>query len=204
MKRPLLASTISLLAVAAFAVAPASAVERTLTLDPQSTEVTFVLDATGHDVHGILHLKEGVIRFDPETYTASGDVVIDARLAETGNKKRDKTMHAKVLESGAHPLMEFHPQTIRGELALQGQSKVELVGTVELVGQQHPLAMPATIDIDGDTVTATAAFPVPFIEWGLHDPSNFLLKVAKQVEVSVTAHGRLDASSPAATAAARR
>jgi polyisoprenoid-binding protein YceI len=202
-KRPLLASVTSLLAAAAFAVAPAWGVERTLTLDQQSTEVTFLLGATGHDVHGILHLEGGVIRFDAEAHTAAGEVTIAARLAETGNKKRDKTMHAKVLESAAYPLLEFHPKTIRGDLASQGRSQIELVGTVTLVGHEHPLTVPATIDISGDVVTATAAFPVPFVEWGLHDPSTFLLKVAKQVEVSVNAHGKLDAPSAEATAAQR-
>jgi polyisoprenoid-binding protein YceI len=204
MQRSLLASATSLLAAAAFAAAPACAVERTVTLDPQSTEVTFLLGATGHDVHGILHLRQGVIRFDTDADTASGEVSIDARLTETGNKKRDKTLHVKVLESAAHPLLVFHPRSIRGDLAPDGRSEVELVGTVTLVGHEHPLAVPATIDVDGDTVTATAAFSVPFVEWGLHDPSTFILKVAKQVAVSVNAHGSLDAGSPEATAAARR
>jgi polyisoprenoid-binding protein YceI len=201
MQRPLLTSLASLLAIAS-TLAPARAEERTLSLDPQATEVTFLLGAPGHDVHGILHLQEGAIRFDTETDTASGEVIIDARLTETGHAKRDKTMHAKVLESATHALMVFHPQSIHGEVAPQGKSDIELVGTVTLVGHDHPLSVPATIDVNGDTVTATAAFPVPFVEWGLHDPSTFILKVAKKVEVSLTAHGTLEAPSAAATAAA--
>ena len=201
MQRPLLAAFASLLA-AASTLAPARAEERTLTLDPQATEVTFLLGATGHDVHGILHLKAGAIHFDTDTDGASGEVVLDARLTETGNAKRDKTMHAKVLESAEHAFMVFHPQSIHGDVAPQGKSDVELVGTVTLVGHDHPLSLPATLDVDGDTVTATAAFPVPFVEWGLHDPSTFILKVAKKVEVSLTAHGTFDAPSPSATAAA--
>lgn len=201
MQRPLLASFASLLA-ALSTLAPARAIERTLTLDPQTTEVTFLLGATGHDVHGILHLKEGAIRFDTDADTASGEVVVDARLTETGNAKRDKTMHGKVLESAKHAFMVFHPQTIRGDVAPQGKSDIELVGTVTLVGHDHPLTVPASIDVNGDTVTATAAFPIPFVEWGLHDPSTFILKVAKKVEVALTTHGTLEAPSPAATAAA--
>ena len=69
----------SLLALGSYA-APASAVERTLTLDPARTEVTFVLGATGHDVHGVLHLKEGGLRFDPAAHTVSGLALITTSL----------------------------------------------------------------------------------------------------------------------------
>jgi len=182
--------------------APALAEERTLTLDPAATEVTFLLGATGHDVHGVLHLARGLIRFDAAAKTAEGDVAIDARLAETGNKKRDKTMHAKVLESAAHPLLVFHASAIEGELAPSGTSEITLVGTVTVLGEDHPLSLPAQVSIDGDAVSATATFSVPFVEWGLHDPSNFLLKVAKQVEVTIAARGSLDQAGAVPTGAA--
>jgi polyisoprenoid-binding protein YceI len=203
MRRTLLPSIpITLLALVSL-VSPAIAVERTLTLDPAQTEVTFELRATGHDVHGILHLGGGAIRFDTATRAASGDVTIDVRRTETGNAKRDKTMHAKVLESATYPSMVFHAKSIDGELAPAGHSRITLGGTVSLVGKDHPLSIPADVDIAGGVVAVSAKFPVPFIEWGLHDPSTFILKVAKEVDVSIAGKGTFEESAAAATGSGR-
>jgi polyisoprenoid-binding protein YceI len=193
---------ITLLVLAPLA-SPAIATERTLTLDPTKTEVTFELGATGHDVHGVLHLERGAIRFDTATGTASGDVTINARLTETGNAKRDKTMHAKVLESATYPSMVFHAKSVEGELTPSGHSRITLGGTVSLVGKDHPLSFPADVEVTNGSVAASAKFPIPFVDWGLHDPSNFLLKVQKQVEVSIAAKGTLEESGTAATGSGR-
>jgi polyisoprenoid-binding protein YceI len=193
---------VTLLVLAPLA-SPAIAIERTLTLDPTQTEVTFELGATGHDVHGVLHLERGAIRFDTATGAASGDVTINARLTETGNAKRDKTMHAKVLDSATHPLMVFHAKSVEGQLAPSGHSRITLGGTVSLVGKDHPLSFPADVEIGNGSVAASATFPIPFVEWGLHDPSSFILKVAKQVEVSIATKGTLEEAGAAATGAQR-
>ncbi len=197
---PLVPVTLLVLALLA---SPAIATERTLALDPTQTEVTFELGATGHDVHGVLHLERGAIRFDTATGAASGDVTINARLTDTGNAKRDKTMHAKVLESATHPQMVFHVKSIEGELAPSGHSRITLGGTVSLVGKDHPLSIPADVEIANGVVAVSAKFPIPFVEWGLHDPSTFLLKVSKQVEVSIAAKGTLEEAGTAATGSGR-
>ncbi len=190
-----------LLSFACLLAAPAFAAERLLTLDPENTRVSFTLGATGHDVEGLFHLRAGSIRFDPQAGTASGEVAIDAGRAETGNKRRDKAMHRKVLESADHPLIVFTPRQLRGELAESGASQLELVGSVALLGVEHPLTLPTRLEVDGDTVTAEATFSVPYVEWGLHDPSMFILKVAKEVEVTVSMTGTFGATSAGTPAA---
>jgi polyisoprenoid-binding protein YceI len=198
-----LAPAATLLGAALFCLSPlaATAEERTLVLDPERTELSFELGATGHDVHGILHVTGGTVHFDPATGAASGDIAIDARLTETGNAKRDKTMHKKVLESEGHPLIVFHAERIEGEVALAGDSEFDLVGTVELLGVPHPLTLHTVASVTDGEVAATTTFPVPYIEWGLHDPSMMMLRVAKVVQVSVEAHGRLDGATVPTSAA---
>ena len=40
-------------------------------------------------------------------------------------------------------------------------------------------------------VTATTQFTVPYVAWGMKNPSKFLFKVSKQVEINVAAKGTL-------------
>ncbi len=182
-----------------FLTLPALGGEQVLNLKPESTEVTFTLEATGHDIAGTLYLQTGRIRFDAETGVASGEVSIDARRAGTGHQKRDKTMHKKVLDSERHPLIVFRPERIEGEIAAEGASEVQIHGTVSLLGADHPLTLPTTVDIAGGDVTARATFAVPYVEWGLHDPSIFVLRVAKVVDVTIAATGNLAPESAPAT-----
>ncbi len=176
---------------------PALGAEQVLDLEPESTQVTFHLEATGPDVAGTLYLRTGRIRFDAETGTASGEVSIDARRAETGHQKRDKAMHKKVLESEQHPLIVFKPERLEGEIAAEGASEVQLIGTVTLLGKEHPLTLPATVEIAGGEVTARTTFAVPYVEWGLHNPSIVFLRVAKVVDVTISAAGTLAAPETA-------
>ena len=91
-----------------------AAAESTLTLDPTASRITFTLKATLHQVDGSFDLTSGEIRFDPETGTASGRVVVDARSGDTENAKRDKKMHETVLKSVEHPLIVFEPTSFEG------------------------------------------------------------------------------------------
>lgn len=160
-------------------------------LDPGRTTVRFTLGATLHDVHGTLELIGGSLSFDPQTGAASGVVTIDATSADTGNAKRDRDMHAKVLESGLYPEIVYSVREVRGELPTDGAAALEIVGEVELHGDRHPLTIAAEITIDDDGVSGSATLTVPYVEWGLKDPSKFVLRVAKTVAVEIEVAGRL-------------
>ena len=170
---------------------PLAAAEQTLNLDLDTTAVTFTLGGTMHTVEGIMHLKEGVIRFDLESGQASGSVVFDATLTETGNAKRDKKMHKKVLESGTFAQIIFTPNAVEGGLAENGGSDLTLRGSLSIHGSDHPVTLVARVDRQGDTIAATSTLSIPFVEWGMHDPSVFVLRTDKIVEVSLEVHGTL-------------
>jgi polyisoprenoid-binding protein YceI len=182
-------AVLTLLAV--LAAVSAHAQQRVLVLDPQASKVSFTLKATGHVVEGSLGLKSGRIAFDPATGAASGEIAIDLKSAQTGNKSRDKTMHEEVLETAKHPLAVFHAEKVRGTVPESGSGQVTLDGTLSFHGADHKVSLPAKLDVRNGRVKADTQFEIPYVEWGLHDPSIVMLRVAKVVTVKVRAEGTL-------------
>jgi len=166
---------------------PAVAAELQVHLPPESTTIDFTLKATMHTVHGTVTLESAEFTIDSETGEASGEAVVIAASADTQNKKRDKKMHGKVLVSAEHPLIVIHAERIEGPLALEGTSEITLVGAMEILGAEHPIRVPMTVTMNGDTASVEATFQVPYVEWGLKDPSTFVLRVGKEVPVTVKA-----------------
>ena len=170
---------------------PLSAETLTFELDPAKTTVQFTFGATLHTVRGTLGAKQGTLHLDPATGAAEGWVVLDATSAQTGNARRDRKMHAKVLESRRFPDITFTVERISGTLNPGGRSDVQLHGTLDWHGTRRPFNLPATVTVKDDQVEARGVATLRYMEWGLPDPSFFLLRVAKEVKVEVKASGRL-------------
>lgn len=184
----------SLLTLALLLVAlatPTFGADETLQLDAAKSKLTFLLGATGHDVEGTLTLEGGTVVFDREKGTASGEIRIDATKTETGSGSRDKTMHNDVLLSAKFPKILFKPEKLEGALAAAGKSKIGLRGKVSLIGVEHEILLPTEVDITGNKVTATSSFKIPFLAWGLKDPSILFLKVEKELTVTLKIEGEL-------------
>jgi len=169
-----------------------SAEQVTFELDPAATTIEFTFGATLHTVDGTIRAKEGTIHVDSETGAATGRIVIDATSAKTGNARRDRKMHEKILESERYPEMIFEIERLSGKLNPIGQSEIELHGNLEMHGTRLPIGLPATVmTTDGKTVTGTGNLILSYLKWGLADPSVFLLRVEKEVHVTVKAAGSI-------------
>jgi polyisoprenoid-binding protein YceI len=160
-------------------------------LDPAQTEIHWKLSGL-HPVHGTFKLKSGEFLFNPKTGIAEGEILVDATTGESGNKDRDKRMQDEVLESNRYPAIFYHPTNLKGPFkAEEGSQDLTGQGTFNIHGADHPLELPLKVQISGDTVTATTRFAVPYVEWGMKNPSKFLLRVGKQVEIEVTSKGTI-------------
>ena len=165
--------------------------QQTFTVNPDASKVAFALGGSLHHVNGTFHVQSGSINFDRGAPKISGTVVVAAGSGDSGDKGRDKKMNSDVLDSAHFADVTFAPQTYQGTIAPSGDSTIQVSGTFTLHGTPHDLTVPMQIHIDGAACTAKTQFTVPYVKWGLKDPSIFILKVAKEVEVNLSLAGQL-------------
>ena len=161
-------------------------------LDPAQSQVRWKLGADLHKVDGTFKLKSGEFVFDPATGVAEGEILVDATTGESGIPARDKRMHEEVLESNRYPAMFFHPAQIKGAFKPgEATQQLQAQGSFNIHGADHAMEVPVKVDTAGNTVTATTHFSVPYVAWGMKNPSKLLLRVSKQVEIEVIAKGTI-------------
>jgi polyisoprenoid-binding protein YceI len=166
--------------------------EITVELDPAQTHVRWTLGDVLHTVHGTFKLTRGSIRFDSAGGKASGELVVDAASGESGSSARDGRMHKNVLESAKYPTMIFRPDRVEGMVNLDGDSEVQIHGIFAIHGGEHELTVPAKVHFSTSQMTGTIDFLVPFVKWGMKDPSTLFLKVKDSVEIQVQAAGNIE------------
>ena len=163
--------------------------EAVLDLDAARTKVTFTLSDVLHPVHGEFKLKQGTVRFDLATGLAGGAFVIDAASGSSGSAGRDRRMHKNILESQKFPEITFLPDHFEGHLAPAGDSEIALHGKFGIHGAEHEMTLKTAVHMTGGEVTATAHFVVPYVEWGIKNPSILLLHVGDKVNIDLQAVG---------------
>jgi len=192
---------ISILAAALFAalgaliLAPTSQAQvNVVQIEPARSKIEYSLSGTMHTVHGTFALKSGEIRFDPSTGKMDGTIVADAISGESGNGGRDARMHREILESSKFTEIVFTPTQMSGALAAEGVSKLQVSGRFRLHGVEHDVTLPVEVKADGAKLDITAHMDIPYVQWGLKNPSNFFLRVSETVGIEIHANGRLQSS----------
>ncbi len=156
-----------------------------LDFDPAQTKVEFTLSATLHTVQGTFKLKRGAIRIDQATGAVSGEVVVDATSGASGSEGRDRRMHADILESRRYPEIAFRPDRLEGAIPKQGTASLKMHGTFRVHGADHEITIPVDVEAANGPYSATLHFVVPYVEWGMKNPSTFLLRVRDKVNITV-------------------
>ena len=172
---------------------PVAASEIFLNVDPAQSTVHWTVESSLHTVHGTFVLKSGSLHFDPESGRAGGEILVNASSGQSGNNSRDSRMHKEILETGKYPDAVFKPTQIDGKVTASGASDATLHGVFSIHGADHDLITPVHTELSGDHWKGTTKFEVPYVKWGIKDPSNFLLKVKPVVNVELELSGEIQA-----------
>ena len=185
MKRTVLCSRAVWL-IAIFVLPALSGENLTVDLDPARTKIDFVLSDVLHTVHGTFRLKEGHLSLDTATSAITGDLIVDAASGDSGSPARDKRMTRDILEARRYPEIRFRPKKFVGSFSTSNTSNIEVTGLFLIHGQAHQITIPLQTQVSQHEITATGKFIVPYVDWGMKNPSNFLLKVKDKVEIDLT------------------
>jgi polyisoprenoid-binding protein YceI len=104
-------------------------------------------------------------------------------------------MRQEILDSQHYPEFVFIPDLVVGKVDLNGTSQVQLHGLLKIHGTTHELVLPVKAQISQGQLTATTTFVVPYVKWGMKNPSTLLLKVNQDVDIIIRAVGHLSTSA---------
>lgn len=172
---------------------PAFAEKMVFTLDTKESEVRIILGATLHTVDGRAALEPATFRWDTDSGSASGRVVVQANRLRTGIDARDQKMREDVLVSALHPEIVFEATGFELRQSSAEKLRFVLKGDLSLLGVRHEIELETHAHPRPDNSwKARADLSLPYVEWGLTDPSLPLFSVDKYVTVEVKAVGSLE------------
>jgi polyisoprenoid-binding protein YceI len=128
-------------------------------VDSATSTVGFTLSGS-HLVEGTFKVMSGDFSLDPQSGVMQGMVTVDASTGKFTGQVKDS-----------------------------GDSTGQVDGTFTLLGKGHPLTVPMVVHVEGNHFTATGSFVVPYVNWGMKDPSWFVMKMAKEVKVDLKLAG---------------
>jgi len=167
-----------------------------LQCDPALTTAKFTLGDVLHTVHGEFKVKACEFHFDPSSGKLDGEIVFDATSGQSGNDSRDRKMHKAVLESARYPEIGFRPNHLAGNVVSPGSSSVQVHGMFRIHGSEHEITVPVDVKLEPERWSASAHFPVPYVDWGMKNPSVLFLRVGDSVDIEFQGSGGIRTSAP--------
>jgi polyisoprenoid-binding protein YceI len=179
------------LAFAIFLAPLARAQHQTFAVNPDASQVKMTLNTTHEVVHGTFHIQSGSIEFDRGNPKIAGSVVVLAGSGKTGSDSRDKRMNKDILKVDQYTTVSFAAKAYTGTIAPTGDSTIQVSGVFTLLGNPHDLTIPIQIHMDGSKAVARAQFIVPYVQWGLKNPSFLFWKADNDVAIDLNLVGQV-------------
>jgi hypothetical protein len=133
-------------------------------LDPAATHIRFTLRGFPRSIHGTFQFKGGAVAANSASGLAQGEILVDASTGRTGNAALDERLQKDILDTGA---FNIH-------------------------GADHPMELRLHLERQGDAMTVTTRFAVPYEAWGMHNPGSTFQRYSGQVWVDVTSHASVE------------
>jgi polyisoprenoid-binding protein YceI len=171
--------------------AAALAQRQTFVVNPEASEVKMTLKTTHELVNGTFHVQSGSIEFDRSSPAMSGSVVVLAGSGQTGNGSRDKKMNKDILQVEQHGTISFEPKSYAGTLAPSGDSTLQITGIFTLLGTPHEITVPAQVHLEATAASVRTHFVVPYVQWGLKNPSFLIWKADNDVAIDLLLAGQV-------------
>jgi polyisoprenoid-binding protein YceI len=182
---------LAILALAGMLGPAALAQRQSFVVNPDASEVKMTLNTTHEIVNGAFHIQSGSIEFDRSTPKMSGSVIVLAGSGNTGNDSRDKKMNRDILEVEQHATVSFEPKSYSGAIAASGDSTLQVRGIFTLLGTPHEITIPMLVHLEDGSATAKGHFVVPYVQWGLKNPSFLIWKADNDVAIDLKLVGTL-------------
>lgn len=100
-------------------------------------------------------------------------------------------MDKEILKVNQYAWITFAPRTYSGTIAPSGDSSIQVSGTFTLLGSTHDLTIPVQIHIDGSMTTARSQFVIPYVQWGVKNPSFLFWKADNDVAIDFNMAGEI-------------
>jgi polyisoprenoid-binding protein YceI len=170
----------------------AFAQHQTFTVNPDASEVKMTLKTNREIVNGTFHVQSGSIEFDRSAQRIGGSVIVAAGSGKTGNDSRDKKMDRDVLKVDQYTTVTFVPKSYTGAIAPSGDSTIQVSGVFTLLGTPHDLTVPMQVHLEGGKAMVKAQFVIPYVQWGLKNPSFLMWKAQNDVALDLSLAGRVE------------
>jgi polyisoprenoid-binding protein YceI len=177
--------------LAAILVPAVLAQQQTFAVNPDASEVKMTLKTTHEVVNGTFHVQSGSIEFDRSIPKMSGLITVAAGSGKTGNDSRDKKMNKDILKVEQYATVSFEPKTYSGAIASSGDSTIQVTGTFTLLGMPHEITVPMLVHLDDAGAAAKGHLVVPYVQWGLKNPSFLFWKADDDVAIDLDLAGAI-------------
>lgn len=156
-------------------------------LEVAVSSLRWELPATLHIVRGIAPVFHGSIETDAAVPGGwLGRIVVPAASMVTGNRRRDRTMRDKILETDRYPEIVFELKSLTGDVSQlrPGDSfTVQVAGDLTVHGRKATVQLPVDVHVFADSIVIAGSFPLHWREFGLTDPSFGVVKVKEPMLV---------------------
>jgi hypothetical protein len=159
----------------------ALAQHQTFMVNAEASEVKMTLKTNHEIVNGSFHVQAGAIEFERSGGKIGGSVVVAAGSGKTGNDARDKKMDKDILKTDQFTTVTFAPKSYTGTIPASGEGTIEVKGIMTLLGTPHEITVPMQVQIAGEKCTAKTHFAVPYVDWGLKNPSFLVFRAENEV-----------------------